>query len=236
MRSAVKRLLYVLFPKRCELCGDVVELDKIRCEQCDSLKMIEGKICKKCGREVKNCVCSIEKFSPDYKAFCAPYYFEGSAVTAVYRLKNAGFKELAPAMSKSIVKAVRLRFTDECFDVVTCVPMTKSRKRKRGYNQSELLARETAALLGVPFDELIYKNRRTKSQRKSSAKARRANLYGAFSLIEGKDVKNKTVLIVDDVKTTGSTLSELAFTLKDSGAKAVYAAAFTVTNKHKKNR
>ena len=236
MTGAVKRLLYVLFPKRCELCGEVIELDKIRCEQCEALSMIEGKICNKCGCELNNCVCSIEKFSPDYKAFCAPYYFEGSAVSAVYRLKNAGFKELVPAMSENIVKAVKLRFKDVSFDVVTCVPMTKSRKRKRGYNQSELLARETAAGLGVPFDELIYKNRRTKSQRKSSAKERRANLYGAFSLIEGKDVKNKTVLIVDDVKTTGSTLSELAFTVKDSGANAVYTAAFTVTNKHKKKR
>ncbi|MBQ3904507.1 MAG: ComF family protein [Eubacterium sp.] len=231
MSSALKRLSYVIFPKRCELCGEVIELDKTRCVQCEQLKMIEGKICRKCGREVKNCTCSRDNFSPDYKAFCAPYYFEKSTVAAVYRLKNHGFSELAFAMAESIVKAVTLRFENVEFDIVTCVPMSPYRKRVRGYNQSELLAKEVAKQLDTQFDALLYKNRRTRSQRKSSAKQRRANLYGAFSVIEGKSVSGKTVLIVDDVKTTGSTLSELAFTLKDEGA-TVYAAAFTVTNKH----
>lgn len=231
MSTAIKRLSYALFPKRCELCGEVIELDKTRCEQCENLKMITGKICKKCGREVENCVCSIESFSPNYKVFCAPYYFEGSAVSAVYRLKNRGYRELVPAMAKSIKSAMDLRFENVSFDCVTCIPMSSYKKRVRGYNQSELLAKEVAKLLGAEFDELVFKNRRTRSQRKSTAKERRANLYGAFSLKDGKTVKDKIILIIDDVKTTGSTLSEAAFPLKDSGA-TVYAASFTVTNKH----
>ncbi len=231
MNTVIKRLSYAVFPKRCELCGEVIELDKTLCPQCEKLKMIDGKICKKCGREVKNCTCSKDNFSPDYKAFCAPYYFENTTVAAVYRLKNHGFRELVPAMAKRIKSAVDLRFENVEFDCVTCVPMNAYRKRVRGYNQSELLAKEVARLLGTEFDELLFKNRITRSQRKSSAKQRRANLYGAFSLKDGKMVNGKTVLIIDDVKTTGSTLSELAFTLKDKGA-LVYAAAFTVTNKH----
>lgn len=228
MRQAFNRLLTALFPNRCELCGTVIEPDKTRCEECEALKMIEGKICNKCGRETKRCVCSKQNFSPDYKAFCAPYYFEGSPRNGVYRLKNDGFAELAPAMAKSIKNAIDVRFKNIEFDCVTYVPMDKRRKRKRGYNQSELLAKALAGELGTEFDGLIYKNRRTRPQRKSTAKQRRANLYGAFDVIEGKDVRNKTVLVVDDVKTTGSTLSEVAFTLKDEGA-TVYAAAFTVT-------
>lgn len=231
MSTALKRLSYAVFPKRCELCGEVIELDKTRCEQCESLKMIDGKICKKCGREVENCVCSIESFTPNYKAFCAPYYYEDSTVRGVHRLKNRGYRELVPAMAKSIKSAIDLRFENVDFDLVTCIPMTPYRKRVRGYNQSELLAKEVAKLLDTDFDELVFKNRRTRSQRKSTAKERRANLYGAFSLKDGKAVKDKTILIIDDVKTTGSTLSEVAFALKDSGA-IPYAASFTVTNKH----
>lgn len=233
MKTALKRLSYAVFPKRCDLCGEVIELDKTRCDACKKLKFIDGKICKKCGREVENCTCSRDNFSPYYKSFCAPYYFEDSAVYAVHRLKSGGYSQLAIAMAKSIKSAVDLRFDGVSFDLVTFVPMSFYRKRVRGYNQSELLAKELAGLMNTEFDGLLYKNRHTRSQRKSSAKQRRANLYGAFSLKQGKNVSGKTILIVDDVKTTGSTLSELAFTLKDAGAEAVYATAFTVTNKHK---
>ena len=229
MSKAQNGLSYILFPKRCALCGEVIELDKTLCEECESLKFIDGKICKKCGREVKRCTCSRDNFSPEYKSFCAPYYFDGSVRKAVYRLKNREFLEIIPAMSESVVKAVRARFEDVSFEVVTCVPMSKVRRFRRGYNQSELLAKETALILGCDFESLMYKRRYTRPQRKSSARKRRANLYNAFAMLEGKDIRDKTVLIVDDVKTTGSTLSELAYTLKDAGAKAVYAASFSVT-------
>ena len=166
-----------------------------------------------------------------YKAFAAPYYFEGSRKRAVYRFKNNGFTELAPAMAEEIVQTITERFADVTFDCVTSVPMTRQKIRRRGYNQSEILAKEVAKLLEIPYEPLIKKCKETRSQRKSSAAVRKVNLYGAFDLLDTAAVEGRTILIVDDVKTTGSTLNECASMMTGNKAKAVYAAAFTVTNK-----
>lgn len=231
MKSVWYRCLYLLFPKHCRLCGEVIALDEALCEACSSTKMITGKICRKCGREEKDCVCQQQKFSPGYQSFCAPYYFEGSIRHGVYRMKNSGFTELFPGMAEAIVKAIQLRLTGVTFDAVTFVPMKKLRERKRGYNQSQLLAEAVAEQLGVPCVPLLQKNKNTRSQRTSDAAQRKVNLYGAFAVRDKADVSGKTILIVDDVKTTGYTLSECAVMLNADGAKAVYAAAFAVTPK-----
>ncbi|MCR5207817.1 MAG: double zinc ribbon domain-containing protein, partial [Eubacterium sp.] len=76
MKKALKEMSYAVFPKRCELCGEVIEPDKTRCAECESLAYIEGRRCKKCGRETADCICKKEKFSPYYNAFTAPFYFE----------------------------------------------------------------------------------------------------------------------------------------------------------------
>lgn len=230
-KSVLYRFLYLLYPKRCALCGEVIALDENLCDECRRTKHISGDICEKCGREKHHCMCKKQKFSPSYKAFCAPYYFDGSMMNGVYRLKNSGFYELAPAMAEEIVLTVQQRLKDASFDYVCSVPMRRFRQRQRGYNQSELLAKEVAQLLQIPYAAPLVKIKNTKSQRLSGARERRVNLYGVFDVKQGADVENKTFLIVDDVKTTGSTLSECAATLRGNGAKAVYAAAFTVTDK-----
>ncbi len=231
MSSIFDKLLTVVYPKRCALCGEVIAFDGRLCEECEAEKRIEGEICLKCGREKERCVCKKEHFSPSYKGFCAPYYFSGSMQKAVYRLKNSGFEELAPPMASVMAETVKKRFENTEFDCVTCVPMTKRRRRKRGYNQSELLAKALAKELKLPYEALLVKSRDTKAQRLSTAKDRRTNLYGAFEAAHDAKLKDKTVLIADDVKTTGSTLSECAKMLRIHGARAVYACAFTVTDK-----
>ncbi len=234
MSSVKDKLLYSVFPRRCKLCGEVVALDEELCEECLNTEQISGEICLKCGREKEKCTCKKEHFSAEYKGFCAPYYFEGSMYSAVYRLKDSGYKELAPEMAKRIAECVKRNFGDTEFDVVTFVPMTEKRTRERGYNQSELLAAELSKELCVPCEELLIKTRSTKAQRLSGSAERKTNLYGAFEVKNVATVDNRTVLLVDDVKTTGATLNECAKTLKIYGASAVYACAFTVTNNKKK--
>ncbi|MBQ7739879.1 MAG: ComF family protein [Eubacterium sp.] len=229
--SSIVKLSYALLPKRCKLCGAVIEPDKALCEDCESLKRIEGKICNKCGCESDICSCKKERFSPDYKAFCAAYYYEGSVIKGVVRFKNDGFTFLKEGIASEISEAVGLRFDTEDFDFVTFVPMTKGKERKRGYNQSRLLAREVAALLEIPCISTLIKIRKTDSQRFSKANRRKENLFGAFDVKEGVDIRDKKILIIDDVKTTGSTLSECAAMLKIAGAREVYAASFAVTKK-----
>lgn len=231
MSSVWHRSLYPLFPRRCGLCGEVVALDEALCEECAATKKITGKICRKCGREEADCICQQEKFSPGYQSFCAPYYFEGSVRRGVYRLKNNGFTELLPGMADAITETIRLRFAERSFDAVTFVPMKWLREKKRGYNQSQLLAEAVAERLGVPCVPLLIKRKNTRSQRTSDAAQRKVNLYGAFAVADNAEVSGKTILIVDDVKTTGYTLSECAVMLHAAGAQTVCAAAFAVTPK-----
>ncbi len=233
IKTVFKRLLYTVYPKRCKLCGEVIKPSDELCSECLNAKKISGKICEKCGMEKAICECKKQKHSPRYKAVCAPYYYEGSMERAVRRLKNYSFCELAPAMAEEIAKTVRKRFEGVSFDVVTSVPMTKKKQRERGYNQSELLAIAVAEKLGSEYKPLLVKTKNTDSQRYSSASRRRVNLYGAFEIADGAQITGKTILIVDDVKTTGSTLSECAQTLRGSKPEAVYAAAFTLTKPHK---
>lgn len=235
MSSVWHRCLYLFFPKRCRLCGEVIALDETLCEECGSTKAITGKICHKCGREEKDCVCQQQKFSPGYQSFCAPYYFEGSVRHGVYRIKSSGYTELVSGMAEAIEAAVIQRFAGVSFDIVTFVPMKRLRERKRGYNQSRLLAEAVAERLDVPCIPTLQKIKNTRSQRRSNAAQRKVNLYGAFAVADNTDVSGKTILIVDDVKTTGYTLSECAVMLHTAGAGTVYAAAFAVTpKKHEK--
>jgi len=227
MKEWLMKISYLFFPKRCEICGEVICLDETKCEKCLSLHKITGETCRKCGKELLYCTCSSTK--AEYRAFCAVYYYKDNIVTTLHRLKDYGYRELADNMGREISECVKERFGSVQFDVVTYVPMTRKKQSKRGYNQSKLLADSVAKEMKIPRQTLLRKVRNTAPQRGSSAQKRRVNLHGAFDLRSGAQVKGKTVLLVDDVRTTGSTLNECALVLKGYGAKAVYATAYATT-------
>lgn len=232
IKNAINTLSYAVYPKRCKICGEVIRVENELCDECENAKRISGEICLKCGREKDGCICKNEKFSPKYKAFSAPYYYEGSIERAVNRFKSNGFTELAEGMSEAVFDTVNERFKDIEFDFVTSVPMRKGKERRRGYNQSELLAKALSERLNTEYKPMLKKIRKSPAQRYSDAESRRVNVYATFDLIKGENVEGKTVLIVDDVKTTGNTLSECAAMLKIYGA-TVYATSFAVTKKRK---
>lgn len=238
IKDAIKKLSYCIFPKRCDLCAEVIELDKTRCELCENLHYITGDICKVCGCEKDSCSCKPNSDKPAYKESIAPFYFEDNIVRAIHRLKIYGYKELAPAMGKEIAECVRVRYSDIKFDYITFIPMTSKKEKKRGYNQSKLLAWSVYTALSecnkdLEFAQLLNKIRETDSQRGSSAKERKVNLFGAFDLAENIDVSGKKILLIDDVKTTGSTFNECSEILKGYGADAVYVASLAITKKSK---
>lgn len=101
------------------------------------------------------------------------------------------------------------------------VPLHKKKQKIRGFNQAAYLAERLSRLSGIPYDEnIVYKRYMTKSQKKLNARERRENLKGAFGLL--KDVKGMTVLVIDDVYTTGSTIDAITECLLEGGAEKVY--------------
>lgn len=228
--DVIKRLSYALFPRRCELCGEVVALSEERCEDCRAQHRITGDTCEICGCEKEQCSCGKNPKKLAYKQVVAPYYFENSIAKAVHRFKFYGYTELSDAMAGEIADTVRDKYSEIKFDYITYVPMSKKKLRKRGYNQSQLLAKDIAEKLEIPLADLLVKSIETPSQRGSSAKERSRNLYGAFDIADNADLADKTILLIDDVKTTGSTLSECSATLKSAGA-TVYCAVLAITKK-----
>lgn len=230
IKDALKMLSYALFPKRCSLCGSVVAFDEQRCEACSSLERIKNEICNVCGCEKENCTCTKHTSKPEYKSVVAPFYFQGNIVHAIHNFKFNGYKELSTELAKEISNAVNERYSDVIFDAVCYVPMSAKRESKRGYNQSLLLAESVADNTGIELSHSLKKLYETASQRGSSARKRSNNLYGSFDInVPASDVADKVLLLVDDVKTTGSTLNECSKVLKRNKANKVYAVAIAAT-------
>ena len=120
------------------------------------------------------------------------------------------------------------------FDIVTAVPMTKRRKRKRGYNQAEVLGKAVAGYSKKPYLELLKKIKETDMQHTLSKERRRYNLKDAYISQQEESIKDKIILLVDDVFTTGATVNECAKTLLHAGAKRVIISAVCHTSNNRK--
>jgi ComF family protein len=115
------------------------------------------------------------------------------------------------------------RLADQHFDLVVPVPLHPARKRERGFNQAEVLARELSRFRGLSLGKALDRIRYTTTQTQFDRTERMENLKDAFRLRHGCNVQGLRMLLVDDVLTTGSTLSECASVLKQGGARSVYA-------------
>ena len=146
----------------------------------------------------------------------------GSVQKAVHRLKYQ--RDLALAETLAGVLLTLVRNEGWAVEVVVPVPLGRMRRRERGYNQAALLAFPLALGLGVPFrGKALARVRETASQVGLGAEARRRNVAGAFAVAQPRAVEGKTVLLVDDVMTTGATLDAAATALKSGGARWVFA-------------
>ena len=158
----------------------------------------------------------------------APFVYKDSLAAAVRRFKFSDEVNLSEFFAKEMCSAVSATFPETKFDFVTCVPLTKKKRNKRGYNQSELLAKECAKLLDSEYKTALIKTRETADQHSLNAKERLKNLKNAFEPAPKIDIKGKTILLCDDIKTTGTTLCECRKTLIKAGAKDVYCVCIAV--------
>ncbi|MBR3755228.1 MAG: ComF family protein [Clostridia bacterium] len=215
----------LLFPARCHGCDRIIQRDVFLCDAClKTAERLENP-CTGCGKPEGECDCGKNKFTLN---ITAPFAYSGSIVSAIYRFKFGGDRNVHAYLAEYMAESVKEKFDGVGFDFVTCVPQTARRKRQRGYNQSALLAKSCAKLLGLPCKEALLKTRNTKDQHKLKAKERAENLKGAFSVNDTSVVSGKTVLLCDDIKTTGATLNECRKTLLKAGAKEVYCVTAAV--------
>lgn len=209
MSTLITKLLDLLYPPRCIFCRSLLrEGESDACGRCRAvLPVAEGKLCEQTGAFFDRCL--------------SPFYYDGLVRESFHRYKFDGFRWYAPAYGRWMSDCLQ-DYLNEPLDGVTWAPLSRKRLRKRGYDQARLLAHEAAASLGMEEIPLLEKAVDTPAQSGlEGAARRRANVLGVYGLRPNTDIKGKHLLLVDDIVTTGSTLSECARVLKDGGAERV---------------
>ncbi len=227
-------VLSFIFPKRCRFCDSVMDFRRIECKKCaDEIEKIVGEVCLLCGYMKKDCFCKGHKHY--YKAIVAPFYYEGAAGKAIRRIKRLNDEKTVKMFSEEMSRTFDEYLGYLSYDYVTSVPLSDLALTKRGYNQAELLARELALRLSLPYIETLSKTNETKMQHTLTKTERTGNLLGIFEPFIGDILEDKRIILVDDVKTTGATLDECAKTLMIAGAQEVVCVCAAITKHENKN-
>ena len=225
--SKIRDLLVdLLYPRRamCMGCGDMLGCDRDDlCEDCRA-KLAQSWI----GPRIPN-----KRLGLDGAAYA--YTYHGPAGGMVRSLKYNSAWILADAMGADIARAAeQLRLNDLTF--ITAVPMHPKRLRERGRNHAEVLARSAASRMNIEYRELLYRTRNAPQQARLTLRERRRNLKDAFAALPEcrESLSGATVLLIDDVCTTGSTAKNCAAALRSAGARQVYFAAYALGGGNKR--
>lgn len=209
----IGRILDFFYPPRCAFCRRLLRArgELWVCPSClDTLPRLTK---DEQRRDVKNTALVL-----------APLRYEGAVRESLLRYKFGGLTAYAAVYAEFLAKCI-----DEneiSCDSITWVPLSRRRLRQRGYDQARLLAEALAKRLGLPCERLLVKRRHTRPQSGiGSREKRKANAAGAYAAADPQLVQGKRVLLVDDIVTTGATLSSCAGVLAEAGCAAVYGAA-----------
>jgi ComF family protein len=256
---AAESLFAVLFPSDCRICAaPLVKISRLPvCQDClAQIHAIGGKVCDLCGERVHatyalpgadgviRCpLCS--RIAPPFARAVAYGSYEGGLRELIHLLKYGGVRPAASILGRMLAEviaalepefsAVELAAGETAIAVIP-VPLHKTKRRQRGFNQAELIAR-SALKLGAGSGRLslmvnvLERHRETESQIGLTAHQRRQNLRGAFTVARPEQIKGRSVLLVDDVLTTGTTAAECARVLLRAGAACVWVATVARTLK-----
>ena len=212
-------LLNLLFPPKCILCRKI-------------LGKSETHVCHDCRSSTQEF--SIGKRKISFVAqWTGIWYYTDNVRSSILRFKFYNARSYAKAYAQLLALRLQQEEMDD-FDLLSWVPVSSSRKRKRGYDQCELLAKALAQELNRPCESVLEKTRNTPPQSGfHQVSSRRANVLGAYRVPNPANIRGKRILLIDDVITTGSTASECAKTLMIGGAKNVTLATVAVADKNK---
>lgn len=220
--------LNLIYPQRCPFCDGIVSLStKGICDSChDKITIIREPRCRKCGKPIENMreeYCKdCNNHSHDFDRGFSLLLYQNFTKESIYRYKYKNRREYADCYAKLIVYHFNREIRDMHPDALIPVPLYWKKQRKRGFNQAGLLAEKIKSQTGIPVNHgLVIRTRNTKAQKALNRSEREKNLKKAFQVTEN-DVKLDTVIVIDDIYTTGSTVDMIARELKKSGVKKVY--------------
>jgi len=230
--TAARTLLDLLYPPLCRSCRRRIPEHDGRnfCDECwKQIEFIREPTCRICGASLEDYLpegrkcpwCPLEEIAFDQAAAVARY--DGVLREAIHWFKFRYKVGLKASLGKLMLQGLEDHYSAERFEVIVPVPLHWWRRRQREFNQAYLLAEPLAKAREIPLlEQLIVRRRRTRPQsRIVSHPDRRRNIAGAFAVREPDTLRGKSVLLVDDLYTSGSTVNECARVLKEAGAKRV---------------
>ena len=229
-------ILDLVFPRRCPICDKPVKpYGELICRECAKVPQPVGEYtCCKCGKPVD----PEEEYCSDCRVKKHIYYRGAAAFRyrsvsgSLYRFKYEGRREYADYYGREMARALD-RFIEEAGpahmpQILVPVPCSAQRIRKRGYNQAAVLAQKTSEIVQIPVDtDVLKRSKDTKAMRNMSASERQNNLKKAFHAY-GNSVRLKSIMLIDDIYTTGATVDACAQALLEAGAEEVSFLAFAI--------
>ena len=210
---------------KCVVCGvDVQKHEQGICQKCKKALPVNDHVCLKCGVDIRtmNDFCDMcgknQLVFDEARSVCR---YEGEAQKLVLRLKFSGQKYLSKPIAHMMAEVLQKQNWQ--FDAVAFIPASDDTIKKRGYNQAQLIANDICDIINIKVVDLAEKVKDLPPQEKMDYHGRFENMKGAFKL---KQKPPQSLLVIDDVKTTGATLNEFAKLVKKHGCKKVYCLTF----------
>lgn len=207
-----EKFLNLIYPNVCGFCNQINK----------------NSLCKSCEISLNNYYLNCIKDYTKDKTKYFNYLYSSLKYENVVRNKIISYKfgeasYMYKTFAKIIINNTKIYRFLESYDIITAVPMYKLKKNARGYNQSELVAKEIAKQANITFcDNILIKTKSTKVQSTLTKKQREDNVKGAFEVLNELLVNNKKIVLFDDIYTTGSTVNECARALKKAGANEIF--------------
>ncbi len=245
MRKILKFLINLIYPTKCIFCGKVTEIGKeiFICDECrgEIVFCEDALCCEICDKpqislgEKNICYTCLTRTYRSYKKAASVVKYEKVTARGIKRYKDGNNQSAGDIFAKLMAKRLKERFPKVKLDLIVGVAPNRKRMMKRGIDPVGTLCENIHKLTGIPYEKGMLK--RIKDVPKQSGLSydkRMKNMIGAFGLNKNYNLDGKTVLLVDDVMTTGATVNECAYILKEGGAKAVYVLTLATTVKEPK--
>ncbi len=192
-------ILDFIYPNKCVFCQEVMPLDE------------KDGICKYCYMD-------IDFIIDDKEPTLSVFSYDETTRFSILRLKYYNKRQYAKVFAKMMYNKL-LKIDTKKYDYIICVPMYIKKKKKRGYDQAELIAEELSKLCNIPIEKgNLIRTKNTLAQSKVSFEDRAKNVKGVFKVLNPDKIKNKNILLIDDIYTTGNTINYCGKALKQAGA------------------
>ncbi len=224
----------ILFPPQCVICDKILEINVADCicTGCkDKLRACVSQVCcEKCGKPIvsfgtkQRCYRCLNATSGHFDKIASAYIYDAPVRESIVRYKSKGIQSYAKTYADILNIALGQHCADLTFDVMCAAPSHRKKTVYQGFDNVELICRYLSKMSGVPFEKgALRKIRQTAKQTTLGFAERLENLRNSMIVPRSDSVAGKTVLLIDDVCTTGATIVECSRALKSAGAKRVYA-------------